>query len=241
MKKSLLYSLMAVLSVGAFTSCNDDEDQFTDTRVTHYAIIELLGEEEVVLQAGEDWTDPGVKATIGDQDVTDRVVVTGHADANEGGINSLTYTVTNDDGFSASAYRTVYVYDKNNFQSAYDAASKYGTRAYSGNPVSIVKVKGNVYHISDALGGFYAFGRYPSYLGADWYWADGYLLGATYPFSLGAFIRLNDDNTVEVLQYDDWYFGTDLPEQLSGSYDPATGTISLEYEFGAPFSVTLTK
>ena len=54
MKKSLLYSLMAVLSVGAFTSCNDDEDQFTDTRVTHYAIIELLGDEEVVLQAGED-------------------------------------------------------------------------------------------------------------------------------------------------------------------------------------------
>lgn len=53
MKKSLLYSLMAVLSVGAFTSCNDDEDQFTDTRVTHYAIIELLGDEEVVLQAAK--------------------------------------------------------------------------------------------------------------------------------------------------------------------------------------------
>ncbi|MDO4511588.1 MAG: DUF5012 domain-containing protein [Bacteroidales bacterium] len=241
MKKIFLYSIMALASAGALTSCNDGNDVLTDTRVTYYADIQLLGDEVVVLQAGDEWTDPGVKATIDGKDVSDRVVKTGRANANEGGINSLTYTVTNDDGFSKSAFRTVYVYDKNNFQSAYEGACSYGTRSYSGLPVSICKVNGNVYHISDALGGFYAFGRYPQYLGDNYYWADGFLKGASNTFSLGAYIALNDDNSVEVLQYDNWYWGSDVPEQVSGTYDPATGTIELLYDFGAEFKVILTK
>lgn len=241
MKKIFLYSLMALSSVGLFTSCNDDHDLLTDTKVTHFADIVLLGDEEVVLQAGDAWTDPGVKASIGDQDVTDRVVVTGHANANEGGINSLTYTVKNDDGFATSAYRTVYVYDKKNFQSAYDAASSFGSRKFSGLPVSICKVEGNVYHISDALGGFYAFGRYPQYLGDNYSWADGFIENAEQPFSLGAYIMLNADNSIEILEYDEWYWTPDNPVFLSGTYDPATGTVELVYDFGGTFTVTLTK
>lgn len=41
MKKVLLYGLMSCAAVFGFTSCNDDNDQLTDTRVTHFATIEL--------------------------------------------------------------------------------------------------------------------------------------------------------------------------------------------------------
>lgn len=243
MKKIFLYSLMALSSVSVLTSCNDGDDVLTDTRVTQYAIIELLGDEEVVLQAGDEWTDPGVKATIAGEDVTDRVKVTGKASADEGGINSITYTVVNDDGFAASANRTVYVYDPNSLQSAYKAESSFGTRSYSGNPVSICKVAGqdNVYHISDALGGFYAFGRYPQYLGSSYSWADGYITGASMAFSLGAYLKLNADNSLEIVSFDEWYWTPDEPVLTSGSYDPATGTVQLVYDFSGEFKVTLTK
>lgn len=243
MKKIFLYSVAALWSVGALTSCNDGNDMLTDTRVTQYAQIQLLGDEEVELQAGDQWTDPGVTATIAGQDVSDRVKVSGHASANEGGINSITYTVTNDDGFSASASRTVYVYDKANFQSAYRATSSYGGRTFSGNPVSICKAGSDagVYHISDALGGFYAFGRYPQYLGSSYSWADGYILNTSYDFSLGAYLRLADDGSVELLEYDEWYWTPDAPTLVSGSYDAATGTVTLVYDFDGEFTVTLTK
>jgi hypothetical protein len=43
------------------------------------------------------------------------------------------------------------------------------------------------------------------------------------------------------VKYGDWYWGDDVPDLLDGSYDPATGTVALNMDFGAPFTVILTK
>ena len=228
MKKIFFYSLAFGLMTLGLTSCNDDEDQLTDTRVTHFAELELLGDEWIELYVGQPFTDPGYKATEGSEDITSRVVVTGSVNTAVGAFYNLDYSVANKDGFAVSASRTVMVKDPNNFASAYYGESQYGSRHYYDAPITIKSLGGNQYLIDDILGGFYAYGRYPQYLGS-------------LDFLLEAAIQLNDDNTISLLQFGDWYWGTDVPDLLDGSYDPATGTIVLNMDFGAPFTVKLTK
>lgn len=228
MKKIFLYSLALGMMTLGLTSCNDDEDQLSDTRVTHFAELVLLGKTYIEINAGDPYEEPGFTATENGEDISDRVVVTGQVDPNVGGIYNPTYTVSNVDGFSVTDSRTVMVFDHNSIVSAYYGESLYGARHYYDAPISISSLGGNLYLISDILGGFYAYGRYPQYLG-------------TYDFLLDAVICLNDDNSIEVVQFGDWYWGADVPDLLSGSYDPATGTVLLNMDFGAPFTVTLTK
>lgn len=243
MKKIILYSLAALVGMATLSSCNDDDDQLTDSRVTTYVDFALNGDEEVRLQAGDSWTDPGVSATLAGEDYSKNVVTTGSVDTSKGGIYKISYSAVNPDGFEASASRTVYVYDKNNFASAYYGEAQYGTRHYTGLPVLIVKTGTDTYHISDILGGFYAFGRYPQYTVDSYYFDNntGTVNGASYAFSLGATIKLDNANKITVVSMDDWYFGADKPTLNSGTYDPQTGTVKLDLVFGAPFTVTLTK
>jgi len=228
MKKIFLYSLALGMTTLGFTACNDDEDQHTDTRVTHFAELVLLGDTYIEMNAGDPYTEPGFTATENGEDISGKVVVTGQVDPNVGGIYNPTYTVTNRDGFSVSDSRTVMVFDKNSFVSAYFGESAYGSRHFYDAPISISSLGGNLYLISDLLGGFYAYGRYPQYLGS-------------LDFLLEAVIQLNSDNSIELVEYGDWYWGSDAPTLLSGSYDPATGTVKLDMDFDAPFTVVLTK
>ena len=228
MKKILLYSLMLGLSTVGMVSCNDSEDQLTDTRVTHFAELTLLGDKYIEINAGDPYTEPGFTATENGEDISSRVVITGQVDPNVGGIYNPVYTVSNVDGFAVSDSRTVMVFDKNSIVSAYFGESQYGSRHYFDAPISISSLGGNRYLINDILGGFYAYGRYPQYLGQ-------------LDFLLEAVIQLNDDNSIDLLQYGDWYWGDDVPDFLSGSYDPATGIVRFDMDFGAPFTVVLTK
>jgi hypothetical protein len=228
MKKIFFYSLALGMMTLGLTSCNDDEDQLTDTRVTHFAELELLGDTWIEMNVGDTFKDPGYKATEGTEDITSKVVVTGSVNTAVGAFYDLVYSVSNKDGFAVSAARTVMVKDPQNFASAYYGESQYGSRHYYDAPITISSLGGNAYLISDLLGGFYAYGRYPQYLGS-------------LDFLLEAVILLNDDNSISLQKYGDWYWGADVPTLLDGSYDPATGKIVLNMDFDAPFTVTLTK
>ena len=94
-------------------------------------------------------------------------------------------------------------------------------------PITIIDNGNGTYTIDDLMCGYYFAYRYPGY-------------EPTYDFHLEAILQLNADNTIEVLAQGGWYWG-DPMEDVSGSYDPATGTIKLVMDFGAPFYVTLTK
>jgi hypothetical protein len=119
------------------------------------------------------------------------------------------------------------VVDPNNFAGVYLGESEFGSRHYYNAPINITKRADGTFLIDDLAGGFYCYGRYPGY-------------EPTYDFHLEAILQLNADNTIEVLAQGSWYWG-DPMEDVSGSYDPATGTIKLVMDFGAPFYVTLTK
>ncbi len=229
MKKNILFAALLALSASALlTSCGDKESE-GKSRITYYAILELLGDQYATTQVGQSFADPGCTATMGGEDVSDQIVTSGSVNTQECGFNTLTYSVVNPDGFQASATRTVAVVDKNNFASAYFAESQYGSRHYYNAPIMIQDLGNGDYLIEDMLGGFYSYGRYPGY--------DAY----GYDFFLEAILHLDADNNVTVSQIGDWYFGDDVPTLVSGKYDPTTGTISIEYDFDAPFYVTLTK
>ena len=227
MKKNILFAMMLALAAPVLTSCSDDESE-GKSRITYYAVLEMNGDAYMTTPLGSTFNDPGCKATMGGEDVSDKIVVSGSVDTNKVGFYKLDYVVVNSDGFPASASRTVAVVDKNNFAGAYFGESQYGSRHYYNAPISIKDNGNGTYTIEDILGGFYCYGRYPSYLGQ-------------LDFFLDAVIKLNADNSIELVSYGAWYWGDDVPDFLNGSYDPTTGTVSLNMDFGSPFTVRLTK
>jgi hypothetical protein len=225
MKKNIIYAMLLALGVITLASCDKDTEGLS--RITTYAVLEMNGESFVKVNVGGSFNDPGCVATMGGEDVTDQIQVNSNVDTSKPGFYNVNYVVYNDDGFPASASRTVMVVDPNNFAGVYLGESEFGSRHYYNAPINITKRADGTFLIDDLAGGFYCYGRYPGY-------------EPTYDFHLEAILQLNADNTIEVLAQGNWYWG-DPMEDVSGSYDPATGTIKLVMDFGAPFYVTLTK
>ena len=227
MKKNIFFAMIIALVSFALTSCGDKESEGL-SRFTYYPILEMKGDAYITTPVGSTFNDPGCVALLNGEDVSDQIQISGSVNTSVVGFYKLGYTVVNSDGFPASATRTVAVVDKNNFASAYFGESQYGTRHYYNAPIAIKKNADGTYTIEDILGGFYCYGRYPTYLGQ-------------LDFFLDAVIKLNDDNTIDLVEYGDWYWGDDVPDFLDGLYDPATGTVSINLDFGSPFTVRLTK
>lgn len=223
---------MTMLAMAGFTlsSCSDKETEGT-SRITTYAVLELNGDAYETVQLGSSYNDPGCTAKMGDEDVTDKIVTDGAVNTNELGYYDLSYRVINADGFAATASRTVAVVDKANFASPYFAESQYGSRHFYNAPIAIEDNGDGTYTIEDLAGGFYSYGRYPGYDAMG------------YDFFLDATLSLNADNTINLVECngDNWYWGEPMT-LTSGTYDPATGTVTLVLDFdGTPMYVTLTK
>ena len=229
MKKNIFFAALLAFASFGLSSCGDDETEGL-SRITYYAVLELNDAQYMSVQKGSVFNDPGCKATMAGQDVSDQIVVAGAIDTNTLGFYSLTYKVVNKDGFSASASRTVAVVDKTNFASTYYGESQFGSRHYFNAPINVTDNGDGTFAIDDIAGGFYCYGRYPGY-------------EPTYDFHLEAVIKLNADNTVDLVSCDgnDWHWETPITI-TSGTYDPATGVITLVLDFdGDPMYVTLTK
>ena len=231
MKKNLLYTMLFAVAMFTLTSCGDD-DSAGKSRFTYYAELELNDDAYMTVPVGTTFTDPGCVATMGGEDVSDQVVASGNVNASKLGFYNVNYVVTNPDGFSATASRTVAVVDKDNFASTYYGESEYGTRHFFYSPITIEDNGDGTYTINDVLGGFYSYGRYPGY--------DAY----GYDFFADAVLSLNQDNTINIESVGSWYFGQ-YPISVAegdGTYDPETGVIELNLDFdGDPFYVKLTK
>lgn len=220
---------MLALAAPVLTSCSDDETE-GKSRITTYAVLELKGSAYETVQMGTAFNDPGCVATLGTEDVSSQIVTSGTVNTNQLGYYTLSYKVVNSDGFAATASRTVAVVDKNNFASTYFAESQYGSRHYYNAPIEITDNGDGTYEIEDLAGGFYCYGRYPGY-------------EPTYDFHLESIIKLNADNTIEIVECngDNWYWGESMT-LTTGTYDPATGKVTLVLDFsGTPLYVTLTK
>ena len=214
MKKIFLYGLMLCLSMVALTSCNDDNDQLTDSRLTYYPVLEIQGDEFVQVPIGTTYTEQGCKATLNGEDFTSNVKTIGSVDSDQPGLYYITYSATNSDGFTVTATRTVAVCDPtittdiSGTYTVQDGSSVNG-KNYVGYTVKIKKAAPGIFYVSDFFGGFYDQGR-------------GY--GSAYAMT-GYFQLLADNSLVQLSSYvAGWGDSADYCE--GATYDPATGTIS---------------
>lgn len=225
MKKYLL-SIIALSSL-LLVSCEKESEGLA--RITYYPILTVNGG-DAAINIGDTYTDAGCTATLNGVDISDQVQSTNNINNAVLGAYNVNYIVFNEDGFSASASRNVYVTNGTNFDNIYLSACRYGSRSYTNLPIKIADNGDGTYTIEDILGGFYALGRYPTYLGRLDFFAD-------------AVIQLNGDNTITLISVGNWYWSSDPTAAISittGTYDPATATITLNIDFGGdPFYVQL--
>ena len=246
MKKIFLYGLVLGLSALGMTSCSDDE-QWTDSRLTYYVNIELLGDQMMLVPIGTTFTDPGVKATLAGEDYTSRVTIEGadDVDVNTVGFYDITYSGINADGFSASTSRTVVVYDPSvtaSIAGTYStdmAETKYGKAknpfsAYAASYGNTSQCEGitfkefvpGIFSCNDLFGGWYEQIR-------------GY--GSNY--AMTGYVCLNADNTISLLSSYIKGWGDSLDYLEDGVYDPATGQIrySVSYASAIFMDIVLNK
>ncbi len=196
----MLLGLSAVL----FVSCGEDESA-GKTWITYYPSIELTGG-DVYINVGDTYTEPGYMATMNGEDISDQVVVSSDVDTSEIGIYTVTYSAENEDGFSASTSRTVYVVNQGSIATLYYGESEMGTRHYYNAVVAIYEY-GSYNYIDDLLADIYNSGRYPGYEAYD------------YDFHLEAILDIQSDGAMEVLALGSDYWGWESAAIADSSLD----------------------
>lgn len=212
--KKILYILMALTLVAV--SCEKTTEGLTG--ITYYPVITLNGDYGVVY-LGETYDDPGCVAVMNGEDITSQVTVNSNIDPNQVGEYSVTYTAVNEQGFSATAVRQVYVVHESSIANMYLSVVNGGI---DGGIVYISDAGDGTYEVSDVCGGFYSYYRYPGY---DAYGYDFY---AEAKFSIAA-----DGTITQVGDANNWYFGdpADPTSMGNGVYDAAARTFSWDLCF----------
>jgi hypothetical protein len=221
----LIYKILPVLFV-LIISCEQDDTTDGVSRITQYNDIELIGDQIIVLSQGTAFVDPGVIAFEGEEDVTEKVEVSGSVDNTEIGYNELSYNIVNKDGFAKTITRTVLVVPSSvssiDYSGTYTGVVSTGTHL---NATVITKIANGVFEASDFFGGRYNI---------------GYGYGPAY--RLKTYFYVNADNTTYTSLWNNspwgpWFFinmkvsGTTFSHKVISTPDPAS--------FG--FDVTLIK
>lgn len=219
-----------------FVSC-EDKTSYDDSRITYYVTFAMNGDQTMLVPVGTTYTDPGVKATEGDKDVTSSMTTTGTVNANKVGLYPVTYSAINADGFASSVTRTVIVYDptvNTDISGTYTLAAgsyrlnlQYNTKiAFSGYKVTITYIAPGIFYVSDFLAGYYDK-------------RAGY--GSAY--TMTGYIKLNPNNTIEMLSSKIAGWGDSLDSLANATFNPATNAIHWEATYVGSYTwfIDLTK
>lgn len=213
------YVYIAMAALFAVCACHKPTS-YDDSVVTHYVNLHIQGDEFMQVPIGTSYTDPGCKADVEGQDVTNKIIVSGDTvDPNVAGLYYITYSAVNKDGFTSSVTRTVAVCDPS---ITTDISGKYTTKEgthrvnskgaitnYPGlGTITIRRDAPGIFYVSDILGGYYSLG-----------------LGYGSSYAMRGYVRLFDDNHIEILSGDVSGWGNSYDDFVDGSYDPATKTI----------------
>lgn len=232
MKKNIFYMMLLLLtSAVTFSSCDNDSSAGY-TRITYYPVLTLNGDATMYVDKGATFVDPGCAAELNGEDVSSSVTVGGSVDPKKSGVYTLTYSVVNEDGFSASISRKVIVTDPNDAKEGvfYTDANSYrdynGQKAFGDNyEVVITNNDDGTYHVDDLFGGWYSQ-------------RAGY--GTNY--NMGGDVSFAEDGTMTLQNSLVAGWGDSLVG-FSGKFDAASGTYTwdAEYVSSMNFHVVLSK
>lgn len=224
MKNKILYLIISVLAVGGLSGCHDiTTEGFTE--ITYYPTLEVLGEPVLIIEKGSNYVDAGAVAILNGEDVTDQIVIKSNVNASEGGVYSVSYEISNEDGFKVSGSRTVYVADPTPsiISSGLHKVTTGSHRLwqadgaivnFSGYEILILQTEPGIFYISDYMGGYY-----------------DQRVGYGSKYAMYGYFRLNPDNTITPLSshVDGW--GDSMDQMNSSAVDPGTGKISYSIDY----------
>lgn len=150
MKKLVLLSFPLLMIASLFQSCKTET--LGVTRTTTYPTIEINGDDLIIIEAGEAYTEEGASAFVGETPVEFEIV--GVVNTNQPGFYNIRYVAVNEEGFSIAAVRTVIVYETGTVSGLYDGIR---VNRNAGGPVLIYDNGDGNFFITDLLGGFYEF------------------------------------------------------------------------------------
>ncbi|HEV8283696.1 MAG TPA: DUF5011 domain-containing protein [Chitinophagaceae bacterium] len=153
MKKIIQLLFLSVI-IG-LVACNKDEIHNTDeqvgiSRVTHFPVFQVSGDEFMSVVKGSTFTDPGVKAFEGGTEIP--VKVSGSVNTNQTGLYVITYSATNKDNFSATTTRTVVVIAAHE-NAGVDLSGKYDYVGSSTYTATVTKVAEGTYTTDNSWSG----------------------------------------------------------------------------------------
>ena len=239
MKKIYLFGLLLAGVLLGLTSCNDDKDELTDSRLTYYADLQMQGDEFMLVPVGSKFVDPGCTGTLAGEDITDKIVVDGadEVDPNTLGFYYITYSAVGSDGYPASVERTVCVYDPSitlDISGVYDTdmnatmyygkvngvtdwypfavfAAGYGNTSQC-TDIEFTQIVPGIYYVNDIFGGWYEQIR-------------GY--GSRY--AMTAYVSVDNDGNIGLLSsyIAGWGDGIDYLDE--GKYEDGTISYGLCY------------
>jgi BT_2262-like, C-terminal domain/Bacterial surface protein, Ig-like domain len=228
MKNKILF-LMVLVLVTALSGCKKVTTAGF-TQITYYPTLEVLGDPVVITPLGIAYVDAGAKAVLQGEDVSSEIVTTSNVDSNVGGVYTVSYKITNKDGYSRSASRTVYVADTTPsvITTGIHTVAAGTNRVviasgvtvnYSGYPVLLLQTAPGVFYISDFLGGYYDK-------------RAGY--GSNY--AMTGYFKVNADNTLSLISSHIIGWGDSLDELNNASVDPVTGKITFSAVYAGSYS-----
>lgn len=231
MNKIFLFCSIACMAMFSFSSCEDEE--WNDSKVTYYATLTLKGDDIIIVDKGVPYTDPGYYAELKGEDVTADVVVDTDLDVNTSGVYTVSYSYVNEDGFAATAERTVGVFDPNDAVEGFYTSDANSYRVSSGNKtvykgeynVTVLNNGDGTYTVDDLLGGYYGQ--------RQGYGINYYMQGS---------ISVADDGAVTMLSSLVPGWGDSATAMKDGKWDASTNTLSWDVVYAKmDFYVTLNK
>jgi hypothetical protein len=169
MKKLFIY--MTLVTATFLVGCNNDLETEGISRITYFPEFIVEGEDFYLIDEGDPFSDPGIAVLEQGAAIPFTATYVGRYTGYSGttiGTDPdqylLTYNAVNQDGFSASASRTIAAVNTgdlvNSIEGAYlSNAVRINGVSYAPVVVLIWEVAPNVYEISCSAGGFYADGR----------------------------------------------------------------------------------
>ncbi|PCH76605.1 MAG: hypothetical protein COB98_05770 [Flavobacteriaceae bacterium] len=186
-----IYKILPVLFVLFMTSCEQEDDTEGVSRITYYNDIELIGDNVIVIKQGTPYSEQGVIAFEGEEDVTANVETSGSVDHTTTGFYEIQYDIVNKDGFAKNISRSVFVVPA--VVSDLDVTGTYTGDVNTGvhkDVTNISKIANGLFLSDDFFGGRYNIGK-------------GY--GKSY--RLKTYFYINPDNTTYTALWSDSPWG----------------------------------
>lgn len=141
--------LIVLLIAGTIVSCNKDKESEGKYAITYYPDIEILGDRILSIVVDEEYIDEGAHVTENGEEID--WTSSGEVDVTTPGMYTITYSAVNQDGFSKSDSRIVFVLPEEVDEAAPSLVGTY-LRAANGRTATVTSVVPGVYSITDAWG-----------------------------------------------------------------------------------------